>query len=224
MRPTVDIAGLRFGRLVAIRRVASVKRNTMWAAQCDCGNITTVTATRIKSGHTRSCGCLKRETASRLNRIHGESSAKYGGEHPSLFARWAHMKERVTNPNCQMYYRYGGRGITLCAEWRDYLVFREWALANGYEKCLTIDRIDNDRGYSPENCRWVDRATQNRNKSDNVMITVDGITACLTDHTTRLGLSYSTIKNRLASGKWTPEAALKTPIRKKFRNKEICCA
>ena len=112
------------------------------------------------------------------------------------------MKERCANPHNKRYERYGGRGISVCEEWKkDYSEFREWALENGYKDGLTIDRIDNEKGYSPENCRWVDRKTQNRNYSRNHLITYMGKTQCIADWAEELNINRATILFRIKSGK-----------------------
>lgn len=129
-----------------------------WKCRCFCGKEFVALGSYIRSGKTRSCGCLQRIVASELNKTHGESKT-------SLYKLWAGIKKRCYNPNNIEYNRYGGRGISLCDEWHDFSVFKSWAERNGYQKGLTIDRIDNDVGYNPSNCRWVTRDIQNRNTS-----------------------------------------------------------
>src|SRR4029077_5417475 len=125
-----------------------------------CGNETIVFVAYLRSGHTKSCGCLARETTSQRNFTHGEG-------HTRLYKIWGGIKQRCTNPEVAFFHRYGGRGVTLCAEWHDFVPFRDWAISQGYADHLSIDRINNDGNYQPDNCRWVSQAAQMRNTSQN---------------------------------------------------------
>ena len=156
-----DIAGKRFGKLVAIERVGRNKdRKAMWRCVCDCGKEVICAGKNLRSGNTRSCGC-------------GRIRTKHGLSHTRLFLVWRTIKSRCYNPHHKNYVLYHGRDIGMCEEWRnDFKAFHDWAMANGYDenapqgKC-TIDRIDNSKGYSPDNCRWVDMKVQNNNTSRN---------------------------------------------------------
>ena len=131
----------------------------------------------------------------------------HGQKKTPLYRVWCAMKERCNNPHNKRYERYGGRGITVCDEWAEsFESFRTWANANGYEKGLTIDRIDNEKGYGPDNCRWATRAQQNRNYSRNHFLTYNGVTMCVTDWGMYLGINPTTILYRLKSGKTVSEA------------------
>ena len=128
---------------------------------------------------------------------------------------WANMIQRCHNPNNRQYSNYGGRGITVCESWRDdYSHFKEWALKSGYAQGLTIDRIDNNDGYSPQNCRWATYKEQSRNKRSNRNITFNGETKCLREWSETVGISVPTISRRLQDG-WSIEATLTTPLHKK---------
>lgn len=162
-----DLTGLRFGRLTVIERAGNNKqKRATWRCQCDCGIEVVVASNDLINGDTRSCGCFRSELLIERNTSHGL-------RHTRLYAVWLGMKERCYIPSSVRYPRYGGRGITICNEWRDdFQAFYEWAMANGYDENAprgqcTIDRIDNDKGYAPENCRWVDLKTQQNNKSNN---------------------------------------------------------
>lgn len=131
----------------------------------------------------------------------GRFTAIHNGKKTKLYRVWCSMRERCSNPNNKSYSRYGGRGITVCEEWNSFSTFKEWALKNGYFEKLTIDRINNEEGYKPSNCRWVDHKTQNRNYSRNHLITYMGKTQCLTDWAEEFGIKRATVLYRLKQGK-----------------------
>ena len=153
-----NLLGKRFGRLLVTEKIEPGR----WKCKCDCGNETIVRAGGLTSGKTRSCGCLKDELASERLTTHGETGSR-------LYYVWTGMKQRCTNPNHKSYESYGGRGITVCDEWlHDYEAFRKWAIESGYDETApthqcSIDRIDNDKGYSPDNCRWATASEQRVN-------------------------------------------------------------
>ena len=146
-----NLIGNRYGRLVVIERADNGKHgNAQWVCLCDCGRSTTVPARDLKRGHTTSCGCAFNEI------VKAGITRKHGKEPKRLYNIWIGMKERCYNKKADSYQWYGARGITVCEEWRcDYEAFRDWAFSHGYKENLTIDRIDVDKGYEPQNCQWL---------------------------------------------------------------------
>ncbi len=165
-----DLTGRRFGRLIVLNRHTENKRGKpVWVCKCDCGNITCVPGSYLTRGNTKSCGCFRRDYSSVTHKTHGMS------KNNRLYRIWNGMKDRCLNPSGKYWKRYGERGISVCNEWKDnFTAFRDWALSNGYEDSLTLDRIDNNQGYSPANCRWATYKTQENNRSNNILYRIDG--------------------------------------------------
>lgn len=166
----MDLSGEKYGLLTAKKPIKTrnkTRTRTKWLCECECGATAIVDAWNLTSGHTKSCGCLNSKTTAERNKV---IMASHNGSNDRLYSIWHSMKARCHNPNNRAYQRYGGRGITVCHEWlHDYATFRDWAMASGYDKNAafgecTIDRINNDLGYSPQNCRWITHAEQQRNK------------------------------------------------------------
>lgn len=144
---------------------------------------------------------------------------KHGGKGTRLYSIWANMKTRCSNPKHMHFDRYGARGITVCDEWKnDFLKFYDWAMSHGYEDHLTIDRIDNDGNYEPSNCRWVSVKQQGLNRFSNLIVTINGVSKCLTEWCEEYGVNYKTVKDRLKRG-WTYEDALSKTVQVKFGRK-----
>lgn len=193
-----DISGMKFGKLTALKAVGkNGKGEYLWECVCDCGNRRTVNVSNLLLGRSTSCGC---------------SRSTHGMTNSSLFNVWRSMKERCINPNYPNYKNYGGRGITVCSKWLDsFEAFYQWAIHSGYEKGLQIDRTDNEKGYSPDNCRWVTALQNENNRRNNHLMTCDGETHTLAEWSRITGMPSTTIVTRLHRGK-TIEEALKTPV------------
>lgn len=173
-------------------------RHVLWLCQCDCGNTTIVSSNNLVSGTTNSCGCK-----SALIKTHGLTNTR-------IYSIWRGIKTRTTYKCKGVHHNYIDKGITMCDEWQKPENFIKWAFANGYSDNLTIDRKDNDKGYCPENCRWVDNKTQQRNKSTNRYITYNGETKALIEWAEILNINYRTLLSRLRYG-WDIERAFTTP-------------
>lgn len=214
----VDKTGKRYGLLTVIERVPSVCGETVWVCQCDCGNKTLVRGGNLSSGAVKSCGCLRKERAAQTYTIHGE--AKRNGERSKLYSVWIGMRRRCYDENSINYSDYGLRGITICDDWKDnFQKFKEWALSSGYDPALTIDRIENDKGYSPGNCRWTGTREQARNRRSNRIITFNGETHTAVEWEEKLGFSRGTISRRIKSRGWSIERALTESIHTENRGR-----
>lgn len=198
----VDLTGRRFGKLVVLERAGSAADgHAAWRCRCDCGNETVVTGAHLRKGETTSCGCWKRE----LSSTHGMSRGR-------LYHIWVGMKKRILNKNATIFKHYGGRGISICDEWRnDFCAFRDWALTNGYAESLSIDRIDNSKGYSASNCRWVTRKLQSNNRRSNRLVSFMGEAYTIAEWAEILGIGRDTLRYRLQT--LPPEEAFFLPVR-----------
>ena len=201
-RKTIINNGDRYGRLTIIKEVEPASTGTRkFLCKCDCGNETIVRMCHLRSSKhpTVSCGCYGKEKLLTNGFKHGFASDKQPYE--KLYRVWGRMKERCYNPNSDHYYLYGGRGIKVCNAWaHDYLAFRTWALENGYKDGLTIDRIDGNGNYEPNNCRWATHEEQQNNLRTNVNIEYMGKIHSIAAWARITGIKENTIRSRYKKG------------------------
>lgn len=197
-----NLTGLKFNKLTVIKLKSKNKNGSyIWECKCDCGNTIYVTTSQLKSGQTKSCGCLRKE---KHHKTHGLTKHK-------LYRIYWGMKGRCYDIKNHRYNLYGGRGIAICDEWlNNFLSFYNWSIQNGYKDGLTIDRIDGNNNYTPSNCRWINKKNQNRNLRTNNNITFKGKTKCIGEWCEITGLSRSTLSYRLKAG-WNIKRALTEP-------------
>ena len=254
MGTLIDLTGKNFGKLIVVERAGVTKNgNPTWLCKCECGNEAVVSGDSLRSGHTKSCGCLSRRLSGERNivdltgKLFGSlfvterfgsthdgkatwkcvcecgaekivegyqlrsgktkscgccrGNTKHGQSNTRLYRIWKDMKTRCLNPNHDGYERYGGRGITICAEWLSFEKFYEWAIENGYNDNLTIDRINNELGYEPTNCRWETMETQANNRRSNINIEIGGILHTVAEWSKKTGMRYDDIYRQFKAGK-----------------------
>lgn len=195
----VDMTGQRFGRLIVLERAQDKilpcgQKRTKWLCECECGNKVIVTATDLRIGKTKSCGCLRVDTIK-------ENSIRHGLSHSRIHNIWESMRGRCKNKNNKT---YGARGIRVCEEWESFDNFYNWAIENGYNDKLTIDRINNNGNYEPSNCRWITYQEQNNNRRNNYYIEYNGIKHSMAEWSRILNINYGTLKSRIKYG-WSLE-------------------
>jgi hypothetical protein len=192
-----DLTNQRFGQLEVIMLAEIRKKRSYWLCQCDCGNKKVVRSDALISYKTISCGCFKKQQ----DKINLSANHKDNQTKERLYHIWSAMCQRCGNENNHSYENYGGRGIFVCDEWRsDYRNFREWAEKNGYRENLTIERIDVNSNYCPENCCWIPFNRQERNQRRTIRVTIDGVTQPLIDLAEQYGLNPGTVRKRYHSG------------------------
>lgn len=170
-----------------------------WTCICACGNETEVLHEHLLSGHTKSCGCYKVEKVI-------QRSTKHGGAGTRLYNMWIRLKERCYNSRNQDYKYYGARGIRVCDEWRnDFEAFQDWAMKNGYNDELTIERIDVNGNYTPDNCRFATMKEQNRNKRNNIVVSLNGKERLFIEICDKFGLDPIKARQRYYQGKTMEE-------------------
>lgn len=206
---TTEIQGEKHGRLTVLFKSGRTNdRKTIVTCRCDCGGTTSVILRNLRNGNTRSCGCLANESRAQISRKH----ATHLRHNTPEYHTWEGIIQRCTNPSVKNWKDYGGRGITVCERWRAFEAFFEDMGERPPQG--TIDRIDNDGPYSPENCRWATMTQQNRNQRRSTFFTVDGVTAHINDWAEKAGITPNLIRARIRYG-WSEKAAITTPNTRK---------
>lgn len=212
MNAAQQLIGIRFGSwvvLAAERPVWSGREVNVCLCECDCGTTQQILPTALKRGSSTQCRtCSNRQKAAMKSRL------KHGQSHTRLHKVWCSMRARCQRETSPDYPRYGGRGIKVCPEWADFEVFQTWALASGYQPDLTIDRRDVNGDYEPDNCRWITRPEQNRNRRDNVRYSFRGQSLLLPEIAELTGIPFTRLANRVRRDGMTPEQAVDKPFRK----------
>ena len=210
-----NIIGKQFNSLKVLS-IHSQTKNGQYnlLCKCNCGNIKPIRASRVINGITKTCGCRNRGynycTPNKLSR-----------KYPNLYSIWNTMKHRCYNPKHHKYINYGSRGIKVCKEWeKQFEPFLNWAINNGYQKGLTIDRIDVNGNYEPSNCRWVTHTIQARNKTNNRIVEYKGSKKCLAQWCDELKIPYDTVRARIYLG-WTIDKAFETPTSRSNKYKKL---
>ncbi len=205
-RKLIDITGKRFGMLVVVDGPFMKNHKAYWECQCDCGSVPKrIISHCLRYGESKSCGCLVAKAMRKVATTHGMSSLPE-------YKIWKNIITRCTNPKSKSYARYGAVGIGVCKEWRDDFASFYKSMGCRPSTIHSIERIDNSKGYCPNNCKWGTDAEQRRNKSTNHMIEHNGLRLCIADWSAKTGLHKNTIRNRLILG-WSVAKTLTTPSR-----------
>lgn len=206
--------GLRIGRLLVTDFVEMRDRRSYWKCLCDCGNTSVVAGGNLRKGKTQSCGCLNVEKMRQTGLLRPSgTTAPAGQDKDRLQKIYRGMIDRCTSQRCSAWKMYGGRGISVCSEWiESFDAFYYWAVSNGYDCSLTIDRVENNSGYSPSNCRWATRKEQSNNRRTSSIHSAFGETKTLAMwiEDSKCFVTVPTIKSRLNQG-WAFQKAISTP-------------
>lgn len=210
-----NLTGQTFGELTVIERAddhvcPSGQHIRMWKCVCSCGNITNVSSRNLQTGNTKSCGCKSTER-----------KTKHGLWGSRIYKIWYGIRGRCYNAKSPNYSTYGGRGIIMCDEWKnDFMAFYKWSIEHGYDDNLSIDRIDVNGNYCSDNCRWVDRLTQENNKRNTNYVTYKGETKPLAVWCRELNLKHSLVSSRIQKG-WNVATAFETPCSVIYRSEDL---
>jgi hypothetical protein len=180
----IDLTGKQFGRITVLSRITDRKRNRVWKCRCECGTVREIYGGHLSAGSTTSCG----------------ECQKHHGSRTTLYHVWHNIKTRCVTGSAKATKDYKGRGIFLCREWYNFGTFRTWAESNGYRVGLSVERVENNAGYSADNCRWIRRGEQNWNKRNTVRVRFREKVRCLGEIATILGIKYVTIYKRYLRG------------------------
>ena len=212
----MDLTGKKFGRATVVGPAESRRRKNgkpvrYWKCVCDCGRYFEVCGHSLTSGHTNSCGCYKIERIKQSKTTHGKTDTR-------LYNVWCGIKKRCNCKTDPVYNIYGGRGIKMCTEWNDFAVFEKWSIENGYDETAkrgqcTIDRIDNNMGYCPENCRWVNQRTQMNNVRYNHNVEYNGKIYTVAELAREVNMNYYKLMGRIHRGIPIEQAVLHQDLR-----------
>ena len=204
----VNLVGQKFGRLEVISLYPERNRHhkTLWVCRCECGNTIISIGSLLRRGTVKSCGCLYKETRHTVAKKHGDCGTR-------LYSLYNGIKSRCFYSKHKEFKNYGGRGITLCNEWLNFNDFKEWALANGYNDNLTIERKDVNRNYCPENCVWITRKQQALNKTTTVRVPYKNKLLTLQELSEETGVNEELLRSRIRHLKWSVERAVSEPLR-----------
>lgn len=197
MSKMIDLTGQRFGRLIAIKRSteSGTNKGVYWLCHCDCGKEKYIRGADLRDGSVKSCGCLKDEKTSKRFRKHGQSNTL-------LYDIWSSMKGRCFRKTCKDYPNYGGRGITVCNEWKnDFQAFYDWAISHGYKDHLTIERMNPNGNYEPQNCTWLENEKQAINRRNTKLIEYHGGLFNERELSKMLNINYNTLRDYIQRGK-----------------------
>ena len=203
----IDITGKKFNRLTVIRRVEnSFSKKARWLCKCDCGNFREISGDNLRNGNVKSCGCLKA--------IRNKQRATHRKSNIRLYNIWRNMKSRCNCKTNPFYKNYGERGIKICTDWETFENFYCWANANGYNDNLTIDRVNVNGNYEPNNCKWIPLSKQAYNKRDSIILNINGEQKCLAEICKEYNVKYTTIYRRITINKMNIQDALSKSIKK----------
>lgn len=206
MPPFIDLTNQKFGRLTVVRRAKNAKNgHALWNCRCDCGNISIVDGVDLRAGNSQSCGCLQKEITRIIKTTHNMART-------SEYKTWATMIQRCYNPNNPEFKRYGGRGIKICAEWKnDFMAFYNH-IGPKPSKKHSIDRINNEGNYEPGNTKWSLPQEQANNRRSNHKISINGWSLNISQWAKFAGLHQKTLSDRINKLGWPPEKAILKPI------------
>ncbi len=218
MSKIINLIGKRFERLIVIERSENIKERVAWKCQCDCGNTKIVTSQDLKHKKVKSCGCLRKETAC----INNRKTIKHNKTNTRLYRIWQGIKSRCYYNKNLEYKNYGARGIKICDEWlHDFMNFYDWAMQNGYKEELTIDRINVDGNYEPNNCRWVTYRIQENNRKNNKIIEYKNKKYTLSQLSDFLKIPYATLSWRIKNNWKEEDLTLKPNLSNKYKRNNI---
>lgn len=197
-----ELINKKYGRLVIISYDTKKGNKHYVNCKCDCGNTKSIRFSRLKSGETKSCGCIRLENLEKLRHLNNLN--RHGKSKDKLYSVYSSIKYRCYNVNANNYKHYGGKGVKVCDEWlNDFMKFYNWSHNNGYREGLSIDRIDVNGDYEPSNCRWADSTTQSNNKCNTIYLTYNNKTQSLSAWAKELSIPYGTAYSRFSRGKET---------------------